>query len=629
MKSRRLSAGLSFLAAALLLAAVYPAGKARIVSACRHIPRDPAARLHPVPDVRRLYLSLWQAPIAAAVLVAGAAGMGLLAPIRWASGLERLLRRARRIRPSVCVPALAALTIAGACVVQRTVYRGIPADRDTVALLWQAKVFASGRLSVPAPPCQEAFDVSNARYPCSFTVHGPRWFTVYCPGHPALLALGVLVGCPWIVNPLQTGLSVVLVYVVGRKLYGGSRAALAAGLFVLSPFVLFMGASMSTHVTAMLSLLVVAWACLKDAEADSLRWALLGGSALGFALLTRPLTALGVGIPCALWLAIHGRRSPGRAARHAAAWAIAAAPFVAVLLAYNAAQTGDAFLAPYTLFDPRNRLGFGDVGTWATYGSMGHTPWKALLNTVHHLVLLNRELLGWPSLSLVPAVLCLVIRPRRADVFCAMVAAGVILAYAVFWAYDDTFGPRYYYSSVPVLLLLSASGLYKLHGLILRRVRTRCPTVRRRAAVAVAGSVFVLTLGSTPRWCAHRIRFYRSWGHGMAVHDVLTDTVAKAGIGKALVFVDDTGFYFGNGFLHNSPDFEDRVLFARRRGPELDRRTAAAWPGRDPYVFHYLPDLRRGRLRPLDRAKAACGPPGPRAEAPGPSATDRGDADDG
>ncbi|HET9334123.1 MAG TPA: hypothetical protein VFQ21_11150, partial [Gemmatimonadota bacterium] len=64
---------------------------------------------------------------------------------------------------------------------------------DAVIQLFQAEIFASGRLTAPAPAAPEFFVTQH------MVLDGARWYSQYPPGHAAVLALGALLGAAWLV----------------------------------------------------------------------------------------------------------------------------------------------------------------------------------------------------------------------------------------------------------------------------------------------------------------------------------------------------------------------------------------------------------------------------------------------
>src|SRR4030095_15618825 len=76
------------------------------------------------------------------------------------------------------------------------VYQHHPHVPDEVFYFYQARYFAAGRLSKLAPRVPEAFSFSMVPW------ESGRWYSIFSPGWPAVLAVGFLLGAGWLVNPL-------------------------------------------------------------------------------------------------------------------------------------------------------------------------------------------------------------------------------------------------------------------------------------------------------------------------------------------------------------------------------------------------------------------------------------------
>src|SRR4029453_8153164 len=85
-----------------------------------------------------------------------------------------------------------------------------PHIEDEAAYYFQARIFASGHLFAPAPPSPEFFPSSW------MMLRGGRWFSVFPPGWPLLLAIGMKGGVPALVNPVLTGLCLLLLHELVR-----------------------------------------------------------------------------------------------------------------------------------------------------------------------------------------------------------------------------------------------------------------------------------------------------------------------------------------------------------------------------------------------------------------------------
>jgi len=285
-----------------------------------------------------------------------------------------------------------------------------PHVQDSVAYLFQAQTLARGALTAPAPPLAAA--EATAHFDQEFLlVRDGRWFGKYPPGWPALLALGVRFGAPWLVNPLLATLTVALVYQLGRCFnQQGSRGAGAQGratpatrpappataplntdllntvycllpplLLTTSPFFLIMSGSFMAHPAELFwtVLFMVAWSRAlvgRLPTRSTRRWAVVAGLALGALFLTRQFTALTIGaalgashfLKCVApsgppntagnkERATHRRRCDARAALAL----LALLPFVLALPLYQAAVTGDARADPRLLYWSYDRVGFG------------------------------------------------------------------------------------------------------------------------------------------------------------------------------------------------------------------------------------------------------------------------------
>ncbi len=408
------------------------------------------------------------------------------------SRLAALVRVSGRTH-AVCL-ALTAATIAA--LISVVAFTRNPHIPDTMAQLFQARIFAQGHPSAPAPDRIEFFIGQF------LLEHDGRWFSQYPPGHSMLLALGLLVGLPWLVNPLALAGTVPLVYGIARRLLGEPTGRLATVLYTFSPFVLLMSGSYMNHVTAGFFLALALYAVVRvvgDRAAG--RWVAAAGFALGVGAATRPLEAVAWAAVLAAWLTV----------RRGWKWALTlggtCAAAVAPLLAYNAHTTGHALRFGYTLlWGGGHGLGF-HPDPWGE----PFTPVRALGNTVLDFQRLNVDLFGWPlpSLLFILVALAMGIRDERvrkiAGILSALLVAAPV-AYFFYWHHDSYLGPRFLYASVIPAVLLTAAGIAALD----RRLSTWRPAVRTVVAAAVLYALAVtlprnagVVAGMTPEFRLH------------------------------------------------------------------------------------------------------------------------------
>ena len=119
-----------------------------------------------------------------------------------------------------------------------------------------------------------------------------RWYAITNPGWPALLAVGLKLGHPGLVNPLLAALSILLLHALVRRLRGLASAHAITAMLAVSPWFLFLSASFMTHL-ATLACLLGAWLAIEVARRRAmLALCLLAGLLLGEIFLVRPLDGI-------------------------------------------------------------------------------------------------------------------------------------------------------------------------------------------------------------------------------------------------------------------------------------------------------------------------------------------------
>jgi hypothetical protein len=392
--------------------------------------------------------------------------------------LRALLRRAERLllapRPRSFAVVMGILITGLALGVGYAAFRLHPVSGDELAQLWQARVLAAGHLAARTPTHPEFFSTL-------MTVDaGGRWFSQFPAGGPVAIALGLLVGAPWIINPLLTGVAGVAFYRFVAAIDGERTARHATILFALSPFVLLMGGSQMNHVLVLAGVTISLaalprWARAVDL-AEARRMAAVIGGALGVAATSRPYDAALVAIPIALFQLLVVRRRA--MLRRTLLWQGAAGAIpIALLLAANAATTGSPLLFGYDLLNgPEHRPGFH-----VSPVSVEHTPERGLRLVSAYLMSLDSALLAWPvpAALLLAGALFLQRRVTRWDFLLLGIFVTLLLGYGAYWAESYFAGPRFLFCAVPFFILLVAR-----FPLVVRE-RLRSETARTAAALLV------------------------------------------------------------------------------------------------------------------------------------------------
>ena len=125
-------------------------------------------------------------------------------------------------------------TLMGYLLVEWFVFQKFPLSADEFSYLYQAKIFASGGLTVSAHPLQGFFTSAF------IALNDGRLFSIMPPGWPLVLAPWTWIHLAWCVNPLLSALSGVLLFLLGKEMFNRTIGLLAAVLMAVSPFFIYM-----------------------------------------------------------------------------------------------------------------------------------------------------------------------------------------------------------------------------------------------------------------------------------------------------------------------------------------------------------------------------------------------------
>ena len=371
-------------------------------------------------------------------------------------------------------------------------YEGHPHVPDEVAYLMQARFFAAGAITMPAPPVPEAFDVYLMKD------EGDRWYPVTPPGWALFLAIGELVGLPLLVNAVLAGINILLAYWLIANLYSRTTAGISVLLLAASPWYIFLGMSFMTHMVTLTCALAAAVCVVRCRESGRWGWALLGGAAAGMVSLIRPLDAVAVAGLLGLW--VIGLGAKRLRPMGIAMFVLGTGLVGSSGLAYNAALTGNPLSFPINLYTDEvfghnsNAYGFGsDRGMgWALDPNPGHGPVDALINSNLNFTTMNTELFGWSiGAFLFVAVLVFVGKLNRNDLaMLAVITVVYVLHFFYYFSGGPDFAARYWFLMIIPLVALTAKGVLML-GERLKAV-VKGGDIRVYASVAVLSAVALL-----------------------------------------------------------------------------------------------------------------------------------------
>jgi len=459
-------------------------------------------------------------------------------------------------------------------------YGPIPKTGDEASLLFQAKIFASGHFFVPAPVLPEMFQLETT------IINNNRWFSMYQPGHPLILAAGCLVGLSWLVGPILSAGSIVFTYRIAQTLYDETNARLSTILLLSSPFFILSGSTYTVHNTSLFSLTFFTWMIVKYYKSQNHLLIILAGLGLGFAFITRAYTTIAYSLPIivyGVYLSIKRKLTVG-------IWfgfGFGFFPFFLFQLWNNYYLTGNALIFPYQLFPVQgyNSIGFGKMAGGILYGSQGHTLIKAFINLFYNLGVLSFHTFGWPLISLLPFLMLFFRGPSKTDVFLISIVFSLTILFFLYWYNGVGFwGPRFYTEILPLLVILSVQGIrvIKFNGVPFFNF----PVYR------VWIIVFTFMLGTVLLYIPLEIGFLKNslWGCKsiplpnnkpalVLVHNLPTDMPFAKIINM---------FIFPAAFNKNDPLLKSAVIYGKYLPDTPLEKIRELFPLRSLYILHNL-----------------------------------------
>ena len=253
--------------------------------------------------------------------------------LRRQEGSEK--RHRERIPRVVIAGAFLVFILAG--LYNTLVFERAPHIHDEMVYLFQARIFLTGHVYAASPCAAASFDFPHM-------INNGKWFSIYPPGFPFLLMLGLLFKAPYLINPIFGALSILIIYLLGRELYDRRTGTAAALLGTISPWLLLMSSTMMSHTPSMFFNALFLLFLLRSIKKPTVSNGVLAGAALGMAFITRPINAAIFSLTFLLYFAYVSVRSFPKRFKNLLGFALAGAIFVGILLAYNLATTGDPLI---------------------------------------------------------------------------------------------------------------------------------------------------------------------------------------------------------------------------------------------------------------------------------------------
>ena len=555
----------------------------------------------------------------------------------WSAGPETLQTRRRLTQAAMLLIALMSLEVSWRVASQPVggdlgVYQFgdlPPAYHDEYSYRLQAETYLAGRLSFPSHlTAARLFDQMHV-------LNEGQFASRYFPATGLWIAPWLWLGWPILGHWLAGAATAVFVFGIGRELSSNGTGFVAGMLTALSPGMGLFGNLLLAHHPTLLGLFCFAWSFLRWLRTGRVRDLAFASIGLSWAMLCRPMTAAGFGLPFGVvfawqWVRYFKSESNTVETVQEKMAATTSRPNLGLVLGamvipllagfvalgvQNKAITGSLLISPYPrftdIYSPRHGYGFNNVERTKTetprevfqsYDNWAEnlTPTLAIENAK------NRLIASWQwTVGIVPLLSASVLflltghgRDRRWWLIVAAIAS-LFFVHVPYW-FDGIFHWHYVFETGPLWCLLLAAATDTLCHNWLAAERSRMPIWW---GAIVGAAVLVNHVDVIPFWYpskleagVEQIAFSRL--RYQAFDELLQREVRQR---PALVLIEADPSDRHIDYVVNEPSLSAGII--RGRYPVADwplERVIAEFPARHVYLFR----AKTGELRSVTTVKA-------------------------
>ena len=455
-------------------------------------------------------------------------------------------------------------------------FQGMPHIQDSVDYLVMAQNLKSGKWHSEMPEHYEFFKFLY------MIPDGEKFYSMFLPGFSFFLVPFVILGFPVIANPLLTALNVYLTGMIAKKLFDEKIAVISMQFALMSSFLIVMGGTFMAHSFCAVMTLSAIYFYILSLEKDTWKYPLLTGAAIGWLMLIRPQNAVFIALPLALHALLNIRND--FVFKNGLKTVAAFIPFFGFLMFYNWMYTGNPFIFKQDIYfnysEPAtmcHRFGIGSgcpYSNWIEMPKEGLTWSHAVLVSFRRLSPLIMNLFLHP-LTIIFIYIAFLFAKKQSDIKLLSSLFIIFLftfaGYFFFYFDGNVFGPRYYYETSFLLVIIIAYGFMQTEGHV------------RVIAVSLVISGFIFQSAVIVP------ELYHSYKNGFWDIDAkLGEAVKEKGIQNAIVFVSPKHLY-GSGFalMDHSDIDKNSVIYGRDLGEKQNSRLMGKYPHRSYYLAKF------------------------------------------
>jgi len=284
----------------------------------------------------------------------------------------------------------------------------------------------------------------DAFIPLGGTVRNQTLYFDYNHFWPALMALPVKFGIANILNPFLSALSLLLVYLIGRRMYDSKVGCIAALIYCISPITIIMAGDYMMHTATQLFLLISIYCFLRYIDNPQATPAIIAGITLAYAFALRQLTTIGIAAPLLVYALIFYRKQ---------------------IMKWKSLYFFLGLLPVLALFEIDNNYFRGGLFSLAHPAAQSTGQLLAEQLAAHFGFMYVKSTLGFvpqilfhssfPWLTIALALVPLIILRKKEDYFLFAIFVSLVFIYALVPALGvHGYGPRYFFESFFAIFIL-------------------------------------------------------------------------------------------------------------------------------------------------------------------------------
>jgi len=324
---------------------------------------------------------------------------------------------------------------------------------DESAYKFQARVFAAGKVKAAAMPgVAEQVTATPREIYFEQTIQTPNgWFSKYPPGWPAVLAIGYLLHCAWLLNPILGMLQLLLIWQLART-FGRTTQVFAIFIAATSAYMLVNSVGFMSHALNAVIWLSALASLLKGIRQKQLRYIILCFFFVALATTVRPYTGAVFAFLSAGIAVYELRNDRPLLLKSSGVILAAAASAIGAFLITNHVFTGNALISPYAFARGGTRI-----------HELTLSPGEILYNLLHiwRWAITDTVRVTFPFMLLF-AIYALYRERSRRELWCfALLFPSLIFACLFQAEASASFdGERFYFEGFCPMAIVAARGFY-------------------------------------------------------------------------------------------------------------------------------------------------------------------------